>query len=153
MLHFAYGSNMSRALMRARCPLAQAIGQAALDGFAFIVTADGYGSVVRRPGAMVHGALWRIGPRELAALNAYENLGQGLYRPRMLAVRCAGSRRQALVYIGRATAPGRPRPGYMEIVLAAAREWALPDAYVESLARWRASGWRGARFPESGEVA
>ena len=33
----------------------------------------------------------------------------------------------------------------------AARDWALPAAYVESLGRWSVSGWRGARAVETGE--
>ena len=36
-LHFAYGSNMSRALMQARCPRAEAIGTATLSGWRFLI--------------------------------------------------------------------------------------------------------------------
>jgi cation transport regulator ChaC len=152
MLHFAYGSNMSRPLMQARCPTAQPLAPAVLEGFAFIVTTDGYASVVPRPGGVVHGVVWRITPRDLAALNAYENVEQGLYRARTLPVRCGDRRRQALVYLARASAPGRPRPGYLAVVVAAAREWGLPQAYVEELARWSPSRWRGARALETGEL-
>ena len=42
----------------------------------------------------------------------------------------------ALVYVARPLGCGRPRPGYMELVLAAAREWNLPAAYTASLRRW-----------------
>jgi gamma-glutamylcyclotransferase (GGCT)/AIG2-like uncharacterized protein YtfP len=153
MLHFAYGSNMSRALMGARCPQARAIGPAVLDGFAFMIMRDGYATIGRRSGAAVHGVLWRIGPRDLAALNAYENVARGLYRARMLPVRRNGSSRSALIYVGRTSAPGRPRPGYMALVLAAAREWNLPEDYMAELARWSPSRWQGLRAAESGEVA
>ena len=152
MLYFAYGSNMSRSLMAARCPQARAVGPAALDGFAFIVTADGYASVVPRPSAVVPGVLWRIGPRDLAALNAYEGVAQGLYRIRVLPVRCGRSLRSALVYVGRSAVPGRPRPGYMTMVLAAAREWGLAERHIEGLARW-SPRWRGVRAAETGELA
>jgi gamma-glutamylcyclotransferase (GGCT)/AIG2-like uncharacterized protein YtfP len=153
MLHFAYGSNMSRALMGTRCPLAQALGPARLEGFDFIITTDGYASVVPRQGAVVHGVLWRIGPRDLAALNAYEGVEQGLYRAHRLRVRCNDRCRQALVYVARSSAPGRPRPGYMAVVVGAARAWGLPEPYVASLARWSPSRWRGARRVETGELA
>lgn len=151
MLHFAYGSNMSRALMRPRCPGALPIGLASLEGYAFMITADGYASVVRRPGATVHGVLWEVGPRDLAALHAYEAVDRGLYRAEMRPVRTAAGMRQALVYIGRSRVPGRPRPGYMDLVLNAARAWQLPEPYVKSLARWSVSRWRGARAVETGE--
>ena len=50
MLHFAYGSNMSRALMGVRCPGATALGTATLDGWRFVIGVDAYASVVRQPG-------------------------------------------------------------------------------------------------------
>ena len=85
-LHFAYGSNMSRAQMRARCPGAEPLGTADLAHWRFIIGPGGHGSIVPRPGAIVHGVLWRVGPRELAAINAYENLDTGLYIRRIVAV-------------------------------------------------------------------
>ena len=44
-LHFAYGSNMSRALMRRRCPGARGLGPARLEGWRYIITRDGYASL------------------------------------------------------------------------------------------------------------
>jgi cation transport regulator ChaC len=135
-LHFAYGSNMSRPLMRARCPGAGAIGLACLSGHRFTITPDGYASVVPAAGGVVHGVLWRLTPRDLAALNAYESLDRGLYVRRQLPVRHAGRRLRALVYVATRDGAGRPRPGYQEIVLAAARDWGLPEDYVRMLARF-----------------
>ena len=45
MLHFAYGANMHRDVMRRHAPTAQPIGAAALADHRFIITADGYASV------------------------------------------------------------------------------------------------------------
>src|SRR6266704_2877683 len=152
MLHFAYGSNMSRPLMRGRCPTATALGTARLPGWRFVVTRDGYASIVPAPGAQVHGVLWRLCPRDLAALNAYESLDSGLYSRRVLAVRWNGRRAAALIYLARARPRGRPRPGYQEIIVAAARDWRLPDRYIEVLEQWVASGLRAARPAETGEI-
>jgi gamma-glutamylcyclotransferase (GGCT)/AIG2-like uncharacterized protein YtfP len=138
--------------MGARCPQARPIGTAVLDGFAFIIMREGYASVVPRPGAAVHGVLWRIGPRELAALNAYEGVEHGLYRARMLPVRGDAGLHSALVYVGRSATPGRPRPGYMAHVLEPAREWGLPEFYLRELARWAPSRSQGARAVETGEL-
>src|SRR5262245_50625074 len=73
-LYFAYGSNMNRALMQRHCPAAQEIGAATLTGYRFVITADGYASVAPSAGELVHGVLWRLTPRDIAALNAYESL-------------------------------------------------------------------------------
>jgi hypothetical protein len=151
-LHFAYGSNMSRAQMRARCPGASALGTATLRHWRFVIGAEGHGSIAPRPGAWVHGVLWRVGPRELAAINAYENIDSGLYVRRRLSVRFGASLLPALVYILRRQGEGRARPAYVHLVVEAARDWELPQAYVDALQRWSPSGWRGTRPKDTGEI-
>jgi gamma-glutamylcyclotransferase (GGCT)/AIG2-like uncharacterized protein YtfP len=151
-LHFAYGSNMSRALMGARCPGAEAVGIAVLSGWRFIINPEGFGSIAPRPGGRVHGVLWRLSARDLAAINAYESVDSGLYLRRRLPVRCGDAQAIALVYIARRQGEGTPRPGYIPLVVEAAREWQLPEIYIRSLARWAPSRWRGVRAKDTGEV-
>jgi AIG2-like family len=136
MLHFAYGSNMSRAVMRRHAPAAEAVGVAALAGYRFVITADGYASVVPRRAATVYGVVWRLSARDRVTLDAWENVAAGLYRAETLPVRHAAGRRPALVYTARPRQPGPAKAGYMELVIAAALEWRLPRAYIVSLQRW-----------------
>lgn len=143
---------MSRPLMRRHCPAAQEAGTAALVGYRFLITADGYASIVAAPGETVHGVLWRLTPRDLAALNAYESLSSGLYFKTTLPVHMGARRVAAMVFIARARAEGRPKAGYLDVVLAAARDWDLPEPYLRSIARWSPTRWRGARAAESGEI-
>lgn len=151
-LHFAYGSNMSRALMQARCPRAEAIGTATLSGWRFVINPEGFGSIAPHPGERVYGVLWRLSARDLAAINAYESVDSGLYVRRHLSVRCGATQAIALVYIARRRGEGLPRPGYIPLVVEAAREWQLPVAYIHALARWAPSRWAGARAKDTGEV-
>jgi hypothetical protein len=151
-LHFAYGSNMSRKGMAARCPEGEAVGPAVLENYRLFIMSDGYASVEPKLGSNVHGIMWRLTPRDLSGLNAYEGLQAGLYRRVMVPVLIDRVRLNALVYLGHTSAEGKPRPGYMEDVIDAAREWKLPENYVESLARWAPSGWRGASRKEIGEI-
>ena len=151
-LYFAYGSNMSRTLMRRHCPGGKEVGTAVLAGYRFIITVDGYASIVPHPGGRVHGVLWRLSPRDLVVLNAYEGLDSGLYVRATRPVRSAGGRVAAMIYIARARAAGRPKPGYLDLVIGAARNWGLPGDYVGSLARWAPGRWRGMRAIESGDV-
>jgi gamma-glutamylcyclotransferase (GGCT)/AIG2-like uncharacterized protein YtfP len=152
-LHFAYGANMSRAIMRRHAAGARPLGAAELAGYRFIVTGDGYASVEPAPGQAVHGVLWRIAPRDRITLDAWENLGGGLYRAEMLPVRCNGRRFAALVYRARPRGEGRPKPGYMELVIAAAREWDLPGPYLRALERWSARRPLGAGTRKLGGFA
>jgi hypothetical protein len=145
MLHFAYGSNMDRAIMRRHAPAAIALGVASLPNHAFVITADGYASVVSARAQVVHGVLWRLTPRDRITLDLWESVSSGQYRAEMLPVKLPNAgRAQSLVYVARPRAAGRPKAGYMELVLGAARTWDLPDAYIGSLRRWLPAQPRGA---------
>jgi cation transport regulator ChaC len=151
-LYFAYGSNMSRPHMRARCLGAAALGTATLFGWRFAINPVGYGSIAPEPGGIVHGVLWHLTARDLAALNAYENVAGGLYLRRLLPVLHGAKRERALVYVAVRQGVGTPRPGYIAIVVAAARDWGLPEPYIRSLMRWSPSAWKGTRARDTGEV-
>ena len=81
-----------------------------LEAYRFVINVDGYASVERCAGGRVHGVLWRLTPRDLAALNIYEGVDAGLYRSRRLVVRHASQRTSALVYIARPCGHGKPKP-------------------------------------------
>jgi hypothetical protein len=152
-LYFAYGSNMQRAAMQARCPASRAIGPAVLDNYRFFIGVDGWGSVKPSPGDKVYGVLWRLTPRDVAALHAYELLHKGLYDVRHLGVRNGTRRVSAMIYLLRRRAAGRPKPGYVEMIAAAARGWKLPERYIRSVERWSVSRWTGTRVIDAGELA
>jgi len=135
VLYFAYGSNMDRAMMGRRCPGARLLGRARLYGHRFIIMRGGYGNIVPARGGVVHGVLWRLTPRDLAALHAYEQIAAGLYRAVTMAVLADRRRVCALVYVADNRVPGKPKSGYMVLVTAAARDAGLPGFYIRGLAR------------------
>lgn len=150
-LYFAYGANMERAAMATRCRGAVALGPARLSGWRYAI-AQGYGSVARASGRDVYGVLWRLTPRDLAALNIFESLDSGLYRRVTLTVEAGPHRLRALVYVGCHGGMRRPRPGYQERVVAAAQDWTFPPHYIDELRRL-APAYRAARSAETGELA
>src|SRR5262249_24386662 len=103
-----------------RCPGACGLGPARLDGWRFVITRDGYASLVHDSGARVHGVLWRLTPRDLAALHAYE---QRAYLRPIVPGLPGARRRPAVVYLAPERGGGTARPGYQELVVAAACEW------------------------------
>lgn len=136
MLHFAYGSNMDCAIMRRHAPSAVPIGPASLFNHRFVVTADGYASVEPAQAQTVYGVVWRLTPRDRVALDMWENIASGMYCAKTLLVRRPGLTQPALVYVARRRRQGRPKAGYMELVLSAARTWNLPSDYIASLHKW-----------------
>lgn len=132
-LYFAYGSNMDVAAMQARCPSSRVIGPAKLARHRFLINSDGYATVVRDPRQDVHGLLFDLALCDVAALDRYEAIGSGLYTKITQPVVIPAGVRRALVYVGRSSIPGPPRPGYLEGVVAAAKSAGLPETYVASL--------------------
>ncbi|HEY8567498.1 MAG TPA: gamma-glutamylcyclotransferase family protein [Beijerinckiaceae bacterium] len=136
-LVFAYGSNMDQAAMARRCPASRPLGPARLPRHRFVITTAGYASVERDPRRTAWGLLWDIAVADMPALDRYESTGTGLYRKAVVSVIASGGPRRAVAYLARDSAPGTPRPGYLEGVLAAGQEIGLPAAYLTELAGWQ----------------
>ena len=135
-LYFAYGANMDAAAMALRCPVSRLIGGGHLPRHRFIIMREGYASVVRDPARTVWGVLWDLALDDVPALDRYEGVAGGLYAKASLPVTTGGGVRRALIYLGRSTAPGRPRPGYLDAVLAAAEAAQFPPAYRREIRGW-----------------
>ena len=78
-LYFAYGSNMDVDAMARRCPRSKALGLARLERHRLAVMREGWLTAVRDPASAVHGVLWELALSDIAALDRYEGLSQGLY--------------------------------------------------------------------------
>lgn len=81
-LYLAYGSNLCKQQMAARCPDAEPVGPADLANFALVFR--GVADIEPREGSTVYGGLWRISERDEAALDRYEGVKGGLYRKEWL---------------------------------------------------------------------
>ena len=135
-LYFAYGSNMDQTAMLRRCPASKLLGAARLVRHRFIITREGYASVLRDPRRTVWGVLWDLAFPDLPALDRYESVGTGLYVKINQPVLSRSGPRQALVYVARSSEPGTARPGYVEDIVAAARAAGLPGEHLRDLEGW-----------------
>lgn len=133
--YFSYGSNMDAAEMQQRCPGATLEGIAVLPDHRLMITADGFATVVPDHGRRVMGALWRLTESDERALDDYEDIASGFYRRDFILVEAEGGAVRALVYLASSDRPGKPRPGYLELILSAARALGLPADYVAELER------------------
>lgn len=82
--YFAYGSNLNRVAMSARCPDCRPIGPATLADWA--LTFRGVADIEPLAGARAHGAIWTVSDRDLANLDRYEGY-PSLYRRELVSVR------------------------------------------------------------------
>ena len=119
--------------MAGRCPRSKPLGLARLERHRLAVMREGWLTAVRDPVSAVHGVLWDLALTDVAALDRYEGLSQGLYAKLTQPVIAERGPKQAIVYFGANSGPGVPRPAYMAEVLAAARSWRLPAEGLEAL--------------------
>jgi gamma-glutamylcyclotransferase (GGCT)/AIG2-like uncharacterized protein YtfP len=131
-LYFAYGANMDVAAMAKRCPSSKPIGLARLPRHRWIISTDGYANVVRDSRRDVHGMLWELALSDVPTLDRFEDVPR-LYRKVNQPVISTAGIRRALVYVGRSSDPGRPRPGYLEDVMRAAESAALPAVAIAAM--------------------
>ena len=137
MLYFGYASNMDEGQMAERCPGARFLDAAILPDHGFVVTSQGYANVVPSPGDAVFGILWEVTPADEAALDHYEGVRPGLYRKEQVGVTTTGGKNvRALIYLATEKTTGRPRAGYLELVVSAARRHHLPEDYIRRLESW-----------------
>ena len=121
--------------MARRCPRSKALGLARLERHRLAVMREGWLTAVREPRSAVHGVLWDLALSDIAALERYEGLSQGLYAKLTQPVIAERSPKQAIVYFGANAGPGAVRPDYIAEVLAAARSWPLPGEGLAALER------------------
>lgn len=126
--YFAYGANLDTDAMQERCPGAEVLGIATLADHRLVAMREGWLSIAPAPDENVMGLLWALGEDHLLAIDAYEDVADGLYER---AHRSVQSKEdgvlEALVYIGSNPGPGVLREEYARRVARAARS-ALDDA-------------------------
>jgi gamma-glutamylcyclotransferase (GGCT)/AIG2-like uncharacterized protein YtfP len=137
MYYFAYGSNMVASQMASRCPNASVVGVACLKGYSFRINSRRVGTVIPDQTRQVYGLLWDITPEDLLALDHYEEVKAGLYEKVDVFVELPSIRSvAALIYLATDQSTGFPRARYMKDIIAAAKQWELPQAYIQELAIW-----------------
>jgi hypothetical protein len=141
-LYFAYGANMDVEAMARRCPRSKALGPARLLRHRLAATREGWLTAVGDPRGALYGVLWELALADVAALDRFEGVADGLYVKRVQPVVAAGGPKRALVYFGTNDGPGALRADYLAEVVAAARRWKLPQAAIAALERFAAPAAR-----------
>ena len=146
MLYFAYGSNMSRAQMRERCPGHECLGTAVLPRYALCfprsspVRLCGVAGIEQCEGAEVWGVVYRLTQHDIATLDRREGYDPAKpfhvnrYNRKTVRVLMDGRAVECVTYMARAE-PGRhvPSADYLAAIITGAEENGLPADYVAGL--------------------
>jgi hypothetical protein len=125
---------MCRDQMAHRCPGARRLGTATLTGWRFRINRDGFATLVPDIASQAHVLIWDLDATGERNLDIYEEIATGMYRRSTIEVPSYG---EALIYLAADTAIGRPQPGYLERIVAAAEDAGFPAPYVAELAAWK----------------
>ncbi len=133
--YFAYGSNMGSQQMLARYPGSRRLGLAQLQGWRWIIAADGYANVVPAANETVEGVLFEIRAADEVAMDRYEEISAGCYAKQELSVLYEGNSFNALVYVGPVTPEGVAAPEYIPRLQTALADAGLNADYSARLLR------------------
>jgi len=135
MLYFAYGSNLWRQQMMARCPDHLEIGQGVVKGWRWIITTRGYASIVPSEPDYVLGTVYELSAMDIENMDVYEGVAKGSYFKEMIAVEVNGKELSCLVYIDLVLEEGEPKEEYISRINHGLRDARFPDEYVERYLR------------------
>lgn len=150
--YFAYGSNLCVQQMATRCPDASHPRPAMLSDHDWLINQRGVATVQPLAGSQVHGVLWQVSDRDLAALDSAEGVPVR-YRRDRLSVHTPNGLTPAWVYIDHRATPGPPRPGYLPRIIGGALHHGLPQHWVDFLHRWDAARWPRPMLPTTSKLA
>ena len=131
--YFAYGSNLNQAQMLQRCPKASPVSRAVLGGWRLYW--QGVLTILKDPGAQVHGALWKTTPKCERSLDRYEGHPHLYRKETTQVVLPTGKRIEAYVYIMNKVGPAVwPSQHYLQSCLWGAYDWDISlDLLTDSL--------------------
>jgi len=144
MLHFGYGSNLRAAFVTDMLPSARFVMKAFLPNYevGWPAWSDTFGggtsSIVEAPGELVEGVLYECTEQELKELDYKPGLYIPAYkRETFLVLGEDGTRHAAELYrLRELKGPFPPARGYVEGMLAGAREMGLSQRYIEKIEAW-----------------
>lgn len=124
MYYFAYGANLNKRGMSRRCPAAQPVGTAMLKDYKLCFKR--FADIVPMPGAQVLGAVWKVTPSCLRALDSYEGAD---YQQIAVSVTQASQGITAMAYVMvDHTSLAPPSMDYYRDLTVGYRDWDLDEA-------------------------
>ena len=116
-LMISYGSNMNVQQMQHRCPGAEIVGKATLEGWRLTFQGsqhNAHANILREDGATTPVLIWAISQDHEDTLDIYEGVAGGYYRKHYMPVTVNGkTHRRALVYLMNTRPYNAPQARYL----------------------------------------
>lgn len=129
-LYIAFGSNLSKKQMRARCPTARALGKFMLTSAQLVFR--GVADLEFIPGAQTPCGLYSLNEADERALDRYEGVSTGAYfKSEQITLNYAGRKRKALIYLMNSDAIYPPSQEYVDRIRKGYKDFGLEEKYLE----------------------
>jgi len=135
MYYFAYGSNLWRKQMVKRCPEHREISIGRLEGWRWIITVNGYASIVLSEDDYVLGKVYQLSNADVSSLDRSEGVAQGCYCKEIISVEVDGGELKCLVYVDPVMMEGKPKNEYIDRINMGIMDAGLPNEYVSRYLR------------------
>jgi hypothetical protein len=137
--YFAFGANMSSAVLRRRRIEVLSREPARLRGYRLVFDLAGFpwvepafASIVRHPEHDVYGVLYQLTPEQLDRVDSYEGRAYSVIEVDVEGAR-SGTKRSRTYQTKRPTPSLRPSRRYLRVICGGARENDLPPSYLRGL--------------------
>lgn len=142
MYHFGYGSNLNIQFLRKYVPSADYLMKAYLPNYEVQFRFwsknrnGGISTIIESPGKMVHGVIYKVNAEEMGELDILESVPQGLYKREKFLVLGEDQKwhKVDLYRVAKPSGPFTPSRGYVELMLAGAKEHGIDPEYVKIIA-------------------
>jgi len=133
--YFAYGSNLSKRQMALRCPESNYLISGRLSGYSWLINSRGYASIKLSPNALVLGEIFTLSEQDIAFLDLYEHVAEGMYSKYILSIQTKKGIYDCLVYVASNNDIGKPQTEYIERINVGIKSANFPDDYVDQCIR------------------
>lgn len=133
--YFAFGSNLSKEQMTARCPESEYLYPGKLDNHIWFINERGYANIKPSEGDFVLGEIFSLSEKDIELLDVYECVAEGMYHHEVHSIQISEGYWDCLVYVDLNQILGRPQFEYIKRINQGIKSSELPMDYVNKYIR------------------
>jgi gamma-glutamylcyclotransferase (GGCT)/AIG2-like uncharacterized protein YtfP len=133
--YFAFGSNLSKEQMTARCPESEYLYPGKLDNHIWFIYERGYANIKPSEGDFVLGEIFSLSEQDIELLDICEMVAEGMYHQEVLSIDTSNGSLDCLVYVDLNQILGRPQFEYIKRINQGIESSELPMDYVNKYIR------------------
>ena len=133
--YFAFGSNLSKEQMAARCPESSYFMSGKLANCVWFINDRGYANIKPSEGDFVLGEIFALSEKDIEHLDVYESVSEDMYHHESHTIQIQEGNCECLVYVDLNQVLGEPQFEYIKRINQGIESANLPMDYVNKYIR------------------